>query len=587
MKYFFSVLLFCSLCFNQSVAQMPPFHKGIVRYDSGDLKDSLRHQSIDQLIFDSVNHRVYAILQTATKVADSNQYYSFPVMLAFDTNCNIMYQQKDSSGTLNRQYTHLAQYGNHLYWAGWEMDVAIADSTRRYPFIVKTDLQFNQLWRRYVPFHLQQGYVSRLKFFGDTLVLSLLEKNEKHNSVFTELPVRSTILQLDTAATVLSRLLCVADTTKHHVVLDFLRLESGDWMTVGQSSQWANDTFPLPLAYVQRIDTMGNAVWYKVGGSQSGGVWPFINRDPNNPALFRLGGTYYGGQILPNDTFVSSTEVEYIEVNQDGLVSEYGLDHTWNPSLGREQPFSIDDGGLMDGLFSKYGEWVAVGFMSSPHWYLGPFSGLLYKIPQNPSHLFDVWKRRYTEYPEPTPGIQSTSVNNYNTQSFLPFSFWDTLGNKYMAQRNNQALKTVVELPSGHLIMAGYTWTRYTNGQVWGPDFHDGVRRDGWLIKTDQRGCFGFCDTFPVSITNINKEFDLEVYPNPTFSSITVKMPAATHLAHLMLTDVSGKVYLKQSELQASLNSLSIDLSTYPAGIYWLQVTAHDGRQANFKIVKQ
>jgi hypothetical protein len=33
-----------------------------------------------------------------------------------------------------------------------------------------------------------------------------------------------------------------------------------------------------------------------------------------------------------------------------------------------------------------------------------------------------------------------------------------------------------------------------------------------------------------------------------------------------------GKVYLKQSELQASLNPMSIDLSSYPTGIYFLQV---------------
>lgn len=571
-----------------ATAQLPPFYKGIVRYDSGDLKDSLRHQSIEQLLYDAVNNRVYAILQTATKEADSNQYYSFPVMVAFDTNCIIMYQQKDSSGTVNRQYTQVAQYGNHLYWAGWEMDVAIADSTRRYPFIVKTDLQFNQLWRRYVPFHLQQGYVSKMKFLGDTLVLSLLEKNEQYNSVYTELPVRSTLLHLDTAATVLSQLLCAADTLKHHVVLDFLRWESGDWMTVGQSRQWANDTFPSPRAFVQRIDTVGNDVWHKLGVNHLGGVWPFINRDPNNPTLFRLGGTHYGTQIFPTDsTGVTATSVEFVEVNQDGLISKYGLDHNWNPSFGREQPFSITDGGLMDGFFNKYGDWVAVGFMSSPRWYLGPFSGLYYKTPLNSSHLFDVWKRRYTQYPEPTPGIQSTSVDNYNTQSFLPFSFWDTLGNKYMAQRKHQALKTVVELPSGHLIMAGYTWTRYTNGQIWGPTFHAGVRRDGWLIKTNEHGCFGYCDTFPVSITNINREFDLEVYPNPTFSSITVKTAQAIHLAHLMVTDVTGKMYLNKSEVKAGIHPLSIDLSSYPAGIYWLQVTAHDGRQTSFKIVKQ
>lgn len=73
---------------------------------------------------------------------------------------------------------------------------------------------------------------------------------------------------------------------------------------------------------------------------------------------------------------------------------------------------------------------------------------------------------------------------------------------------------------------------------------------------------------------------DIETFPNPVHGSLHVKFPETTY-ANITLTNVEGKTLKKVVCNYCSIKS--IDLSSAPPGIYWLQVTG-DQWNKNVKV---
>jgi hypothetical protein len=80
------------------------------------------------------------------------------------------------------------------------------------------------------------------------------------------------------------------------------------------------------------------------------------------------------------------------------------------------------------------------------------------------------------------------------------------------------------------------------------------------------------------SSTNVNsyqKEKDLNVYPNPTSSQITIEFPNSINTKSLIeLFDLTGKKVM--SSKQTSQQKMIVNLPHLPQGIYSLKVTAND-----------
>lgn len=80
---------------------------------------------------------------------------------------------------------------------------------------------------------------------------------------------------------------------------------------------------------------------------------------------------------------------------------------------------------------------------------------------------------------------------------------------------------------------------------------------------------------------------EVKVFPNPTTSHLTVSLAERDEgSAFLSLTYMDGRRFLQQKELLFGTNS-EIDLTSYPSGMYVLQIQDKDGKLLKtFKITK-
>jgi hypothetical protein len=73
---------------------------------------------------------------------------------------------------------------------------------------------------------------------------------------------------------------------------------------------------------------------------------------------------------------------------------------------------------------------------------------------------------------------------------------------------------------------------------------------------------------------------DLKVYPNPTSADITVEIPNQIGRANLVITDISGKIWM-QREIQYTTMEV-MDLSTLPSGHYNVEIYPVDNKERIF-----
>jgi hypothetical protein len=65
----------------------------------------------------------------------------------------------------------------------------------------------------------------------------------------------------------------------------------------------------------------------------------------------------------------------------------------------------------------------------------------------------------------------------------------------------------------------------------------------------------------------------ITVYPNPTSGDLTVKMPSVKGRTDLEVTDLSGKVIYKRSNIKESQWNFTLKA---PAGVYFVKVTSDE-----------
>lgn len=112
------------------------------------------------------------------------------------------------------------------------------------------------------------------------------------------------------------------------------------------------------------------------------------------------------------------------------------------------------------------------------------------------------------------------------------------------------------------------------------------IQADGKILAT------GFCQDHPydigivrivsttLSTDDVADEKETMVYPNPTSGILNIQSPAKV-FTDIKLLDITGKVL---TPINRSSNQ--IDLSHYPAGLYFLTVGNNEFREVH-KIVKE
>ncbi len=87
-----------------------------------------------------------------------------------------------------------------------------------------------------------------------------------------------------------------------------------------------------------------------------------------------------------------------------------------------------------------------------------------------------------------------------------------------------------------------------------------------------------------VAVHNPASAFRVQVFPNPTAGMVSIEAQETAVPLLLELSDATGRILLQQREL---LQLHTLDLSTYPAGMYQLRLRAKDqNAMQTFKIIK-
>ncbi len=92
------------------------------------------------------------------------------------------------------------------------------------------------------------------------------------------------------------------------------------------------------------------------------------------------------------------------------------------------------------------------------------------------------------------------------------------------------------------------------------------------VIVTDAGGCTDTVTAEVITFVGIteNGAINVSIYPNPATDAITVRLPQNSGIEQVSLKDVSGKALLTKN-ISQSVTDTQLDLSTLPAGMYFLE----------------
>ncbi len=77
-----------------------------------------------------------------------------------------------------------------------------------------------------------------------------------------------------------------------------------------------------------------------------------------------------------------------------------------------------------------------------------------------------------------------------------------------------------------------------------------------------------------LSISNTTPIQFMEIYPNPAYDHVYIKLPAALNgNANIEVIDITGKtVYSRNLSLSPSINTINLNLSSLEEGVYFVQL---------------
>jgi len=100
---------------------------------------------------------------------------------------------------------------------------------------------------------------------------------------------------------------------------------------------------------------------------------------------------------------------------------------------------------------------------------------------------------------------------------------------------------------------------------------------DNWAVKN-----YYINVTDPTNTVELSEKEEFSIYPNPTSDLITIKFNDKVESRYFLLHDATGRIVLQK----LINNSLTIDISNIPPGIYFYEVRETQGAKVFGKLVK-
>ena len=204
-----------------------------------------------------------------------------------------------------------------------------------------------------------------------------------------------------------------------------------------------------------------------------------------------------------------------------------------------------------------------------------------------------------SDYPNHMARTYSMAVDNdncmhvaydFHTDIFLPTDTTHSRVIKYcvFANSQNTISQNGFELISDIALNVNYQWLDCNNNYspiVGATDsIYDATAGGSFALEVWQNGCTDTSNCITVSGIGIDEyalNSDIQLYPNPTNSSITVESQAHENLV-VSVTDLSGKVVLQKKNIESGE---SIDLKFLKSGIYLITIGSESAKSMQ-RIVK-
>ena len=109
------------------------------------------------------------------------------------------------------------------------------------------------------------------------------------------------------------------------------------------------------------------------------------------------------------------------------------------------------------------------------------------------------------------------------------------------------------------------------------------------VTEINAEGCNGVSPVMNVTISVCTRLADniaagFSVYPNPASDKLVITADAPSQVKELSIIDLTGRVIVTQSNSCASCTNFTVDVSTFNAGIYFIQVKTANGELITRKI---
>lgn len=390
-------------------------------------------------------------------------------------------------------------------------------------------------------------------------------------------------------------------------------------------------------AWVVKLNTTGDIQWQKTLGGSNGDEMKSIHQTSD-------GGYITAGSSISNDADVNGNHGSFdawvIKLNSGG-------DTLWTKCLGgsgSDNVFSIrqiaDDGYIVSGHTSSndgdvsgnhgsYDAWVlkisVVGVLQWQKCIGGPQF-------EKVASLFKTIDDNYF-----VAGMTDSNSGDINGNNGAEDAWvlrlnanGDTLWSKCFGGSNDDVAEAISPTADGACVITGNTQSN--DGDV--SDNHGGLQGDAWLAKVDENGnllwqvClggsgtdwavgvqqtidYGFILTGSTGSNNgdvigNNGSGDIWVVklspddvgireekagmfslaPNPTFSNLRVSFERDTQPYYLKIVDAVGSIAFAQWITNGS-SPITLDLSDYEHGLYFVKVHFQDGSQSVQRVLKQ
>ncbi|OFY96842.1 MAG: hypothetical protein A3K10_08680 [Bacteroidetes bacterium RIFCSPLOWO2_12_FULL_31_6] len=349
---------------------------------------------------------------------------------------------------------------------------------------------------------------------------------------------------------------------------DIQQTSDGGFIVTGWTTGWGNTIYNS--SFLLKVDALGNDEWHKIyGGGSSTNQRDALSVDLTDNNGYMLSGRFYQGLATRYD-------INVIKTDSLGNI-------IWNKTYG-----TVEDDNA--GYISKYGDTgdyiLTAAIDIAPGNILDDFQAYIARIKGTDGSI--IWADTF--------GIVNNGTNDVFSSNPIILDNGDIvgIGGTHFSSSGGGVDAWLVKYDGNGNRLWQRTFNKYgSNNQHYFWDiqstFDKGFvicgdltnisipEKNLWVLKLDSMGCEIANCSVGVEKEEIVLNSTVRVYPNPTIGIVTIQYDATIFTySTFKLFDVMGKEMLNK---KIKSNTTSIDVSSYPKGVYFYFIRTETGGQ--------